>query len=375
MATIRTAVFVVPGETIDTPGTDGLIGHKFDSIYNELKKNGWDVKVLTDVYTKASPTGSRYSTSSLKARFLVEVVFALVKNTIEVIRSPNPLRFINQLALRKTYTNAISLNQPTIIFSIGASEALVWACRESKIPCAEIQHGMFERSDLQIYWPGGLYPDFFLTWDSRSGRIAKDLGVKPWVVGHPDFRDSMTRAWRPDLGQFVCVSLGYNASGSEDPWGCFPKSLVRAVDLLIESKIPVLIRLHPVLAARIRKSRALKKWISNRFGNLRIDSPDKVPLSDSIRDSFCNLTMLSATWFDFALAGRGTAVLDAQAAERYDAYSKEITVWASGKSPIFSPRTESDLLQHLQKFEGNLETAKNIEIESLEEHLEMLDSI
>jgi hypothetical protein len=50
-------------------------------------------------------------------------------------------------------------------------------------------------------------------------------------------------------------------------------------------------------------------------------------------------------------------------------------VWASGKSPIFSPRTESDLLQHLQKFEGNLETAKNIEIESLEEHLEMLDSI
>jgi hypothetical protein len=144
---------------------------------------------------------------------------------------------------------------------------------------------------------------------------------------------------------------------------------------LIESKIPVLIRLHPVLAARIRKSRALKKWISNRFGNLRIDSPDKVPLSDSIRDSFCNLTMLSATWFDFALAGRGTAVLDAQAAERYDAYSKEITVWASGKSPIFSPRTESDLLRHLQKFEGNLETAKNIEIESLEEHLEMLDSI
>jgi hypothetical protein len=369
MATVRTAVFVVPGETIDTPGTDGLIAHKFDSIHNELKKNGWDVKVITDVYTKVAPTGSKYSTSSLKPRFLIEVVFALVKNTIEVLRSPNPLRFINQLALRKTYAGMILREKPKIIFSIGASEALVWACRDSKIPCAEIQHGMFERSDLQTYWPGGLYPDFFLTWDLRSGRIAQELGIKSWVLGHPDCHLGQPTS---ELGKFVCVSLGYNSAGAEDPWGCFPESLCEVVDTLIERGVPILFRLHPLMAAGVGKSKALSLWITKRFGSVRIDIPNRMPLAGSIADSFCNLTLLSATWFEFALAGLRTLMLDARAAELYGKYSQEINIWSSGQSPILSFPAVSDLFTSDQLSHFGRQNLNSFELQALGDFLQDL---
>lgn len=345
----RTALFIVPGESIDTPSPQGLLSHKFDYIYDEFRKGKWQTIVLTDVHTKWNRSRSKYRLRSSWPVYISRVLIIAITMPLSILRSGNPLSYLNQSALQRTYNSILSRIQPDVVLTIGASEVLVRACREAGISTVEIQHGMFEKSDLEMYWPGGICPDTFLTWDTRSGRIAHEHGIRPWVLGHPD---EILQTWKhppsKELGEFVCVSLGYNVEDSEDPWGCFPRRLASAMDHLLESHISLLIRIHPVMAARASRAKQIEKWIGQRFAGVRIDNPMRVPLSSTISSSYCNLTVLSATWFEFAIAGRATSVLDEEAAIRYKYLADEIQIWGSSEGPIYSASLPNLLLDFVQ---------------------------
>jgi hypothetical protein len=212
-----------------------------------------------------------------------------------------------------------------------------------------------------MYWPNRVCPNGFLTWDDYSGRIAQEHGMDSWVLGHPDeiLRQKVIST-SEKKGKFVCVSLGYNSVNPEDPWGCFPKDLTKVIDDLIEANVPIFIRLHPNISARKVKAQALRLWISKRFGDIRVDSPRDTPLSESVRDSFCNLTVVSATWFEFALAGRPTAVLDKDAALRYQQLGSEIEIWQSGNCPVSHVTSYADFLEFAETAISSLEKPQTL---------------
>lgn len=355
----RTALFVIPGESLDTPSPQGLLSHKFDYIYDEFRKNNWQTIILTDVHTKLNRSRSKYRLSSAWLNFIFNVLLIAITKPLAILRSGDLLSYLNQSALQRTYKSILSRFLPDVVLTIGASEVLVKACREAGISTVEIQHGMFEKSDLEIYWPRGIYPESFLTWDARSGRIALEHGFKPWVLGHPDeFLRTWEKSSSKKLGDFVCVSLGYNSEDSEDPWGCFPRRLTSAMDHLLDSNISLLIRIHPVMAARANRAKQIEKWIGQRFAGVRIDNPTRIPLSSTIGSSFCNLTVLSATWFDFALAGRPSAVMDKAAASRYQTLSSEIEIWESQNFPVAHVNSNDELSVFAESARNTLENPK-----------------
>jgi hypothetical protein len=358
---VRSVLFIIPGENIDTPSPQGNLAHKFDFIYDEFLKNNWKTKVVTDVYTKSLVPNCKYKLTSANLLFICFVFWILLTDGVRLIRAPNPLSYVNQSALHKTYKALVSGNLPRVVLTIGAQEALVKVCGELGIQCIEIQHGMFEESDLEMYWPNRVCPNGFLTWDDYSGRIAQEHGMDSWVLGHPDeiLRQKVIST-SEKKGKFVCVSLGYNSVNPEDPWGCFPKDLTKVIDDLIEANVPIFIRLHPNISARKVKAQALRLWISKRFGDIRVDSPRDTPLSESVRDSFCNLTVVSATWFEFALAGRPTAVLDKDAALRYQQLGSEIEIWQSGNCPVSHVTSYADFLEFAETAISSLEKPQTL---------------
>lgn len=342
------ALFIVPGENIETPSPLGYWGHKFDFIHEEFLKQNWKTRVVTDVYTRVFRFRSKYALSSASPLFIYFALGILMADLRKVVSSHNPLSYVNQRALENTYRRLLSRDNPTVVLTIGASEALVRVCREAGVECIEIQHGMFSKSDLEMYWPNGVCPDSFITWDKLSGQIAKEHGMYPRVLGHPDESQSGEKTSREKTsGDFVCVSLGYKAIGSEDPWGCFPGSLAKAIDDVLAEGLPILIRIHPNLSARQRKLMALNSWIVKRFGKVRIDNPNQTPLEVSVKDSFCNITVLSATWFDFALAGRPTLMLDADAAQRYALFGDSIEIWRSSPPPVSAGASQIEVIRFI----------------------------
>jgi hypothetical protein len=333
----KTALFLIPGNSLDTPSVQGFVAHKFDYIVEGFLAQGWRTRFFTDIYTKESTFHTKYKVDSLTLLFLLSVIAIVLKHPMQILKSRTRLSLVNQAALRRTYKYVIEHIRPDVVLAVGASEKLVEVCKEARINCTEIQHGMFEHADLQMYWPRGISPDSFITWDSRSGRIAEEAGMVSWVLGHPD--EVKTREvghYTNGSGEFACVSLGYGASDSEDPWGCFPSSLVKTIDDLIEESTPVLIRLHPLQSVRAIRTLKIKRWILNRFPGVRIDNPRRIPLHESIMSSFCNIAVVSASWYDFALAGKPSCILNEEAASRYKSYAREIQFWESGNLPVHS---------------------------------------
>lgn len=369
------AVFIIPGNSLDTPSREGYFGQKFDFIYEGFLKSGWEVRVFTDLYTKEATFRTKYKIEPLTPLFVLNIVRVLLMNPLRLFRAKRKLSFINQSALGATYKATLVRLAPDVILTIGASESLVLACRESQIPCVEIQHGMFEQTDMSTYWPNGVCPDLFATWDSRSARIAEEAGIKSWVLGYPNLNGNRDQAILSGVpGRQVCVSLGYGAADSEDPWGCFPRSLARAIDSLIEANLPIAIRLHPLQSVRAIKAFLITIWIRLRFKRVKIENPRKIPLKESIENAICNLTFLSASWYDFALAGKATFLLDEAAATRYKGYADELGIWKSRNSPVYFMESQLSLLAFVRLNHKIEEQLEDFSIQSLSQFIESLKS-
>lgn len=326
------ALFIVPGQSMDTPSASGYFSHKFDFVYEALGRNAWDIRVIVDVYTRKPRRRTKYRLYSLKLSFFVKVLEVALRNPIRLLTGGKRLTFLNRLALEKLYGQVIVKSSASVVLAIGASESLIKACRKQGVRCIEIQHGMLGPGDVKLYWPNGCLPDSFLSWDPYSSQVAEQAGMGAITVGHPDSTAKNPRPW--EIGKFVCVSLGLNESKSEDRWGCFPTPLADAIDFLIAAEVPLLIRLHPTIASRSSTAIRLTRWILNRFGEVRVDNPLEVSLAKSIESSFANLTGRSSTWFEFAIAGKPTFVYDSFWAERFCQHASAIKIWGHKKSPI-----------------------------------------
>jgi hypothetical protein len=326
------ALFIVPGQIMDTPSASGYYSHKFDFIYAAMARSGWELRVIVDVYTQKPFRRTKYKLYSLKLSFLMKVLEVAVLNPIRILAGGKPLTFLNQLALEKLYGQLISKSAARVVFAIGGSEALVKACRKQGVRSLEVQHGMLGPDDVKLYWPNGIFPDSFLSWDSYSSEVAEQAGMEAITIGHPDSQNRESTSEK--TGSHICVSLGKNAEDSEDLWGCFPRRLTEIIDSLIAADVPVLIRLHPTIASQTFTAYRLTRWIFRRFGKVRVDNPLKIPLAQSIGSSFANLTGSSATWFEFALAGKTTFVYDSHWADRFRKHASAIQIWDSKQSPI-----------------------------------------
>lgn len=343
----------MPGESIDTPSNGRFISHKFDFIYSAFRRHGWSNRLVLDIYTRVPRVKAKYRFSTIQTKFLFEIIWVVIRFSKLVFTADNPFSFVNQLALRRTYRSLLLKYKPTVVLSIGASEALVDASRAAGIRCVEIQHGMFGPEDVLRYWPTGVCPDSFLTWDHFSSQVAQEFGINAWEIGHPDVHNPKTKAAQKNKsGDFVCVSLGYGMKESEDSWGCVPSELKEVVDMVMQSGIPVIFRVHPIISANRRKFKGLEKWIKATFGEVRIDNPRMLALHDSIADSFLNICCLSSTWYDFALRGRPSIVIDRFWENRYDLQARSIGIWGNNISPII-PYNKN------QSAEALIETARN----------------
>lgn len=335
------ALFIVPGQSMDTPSASGYFSHKFDFIYEALVRDAWHVRVIVDVYTQKPRRRTKYRLHSLKLGFLLKVLEVALLHLNRVFTGGRPLSFLNQQALGKLYAKVISESAASVVFVIGASEALIKACRKQGVRCIEIQHGMLGPDDVKLYWPHGFLPDTFLSWDSYSSQVAERAGMGSVTIGHPDAQNRKNTSEK--LGSYICVSLGKNATDSEDRWGCFPRGLTKIIDSLLAANVPVLVRLHPTIASQSLTAKRLTTWIHRRFGEVRVDNPLEVPLSLSIGRSFANLTGSSATWFEFALAGKTTFVYDSTWADRFREHASAIQFWDSKQSPIQLFSSESSI--------------------------------
>lgn len=334
-------LFLIPGASFDTPSGQGLLGHKFDYIYEAFTRAGWDALVLFDVYTKRPKAHKKYKARSLGTRFMISMLLTLIHHPLRIALKAGRLSFINQSSLELLYLRTVQTSRASVVLAIGASEALVKACRTQGVRCIEIQHGMFGPDDFKLYWPNGYPPDSFLSWDSYSSRVAEQAGMGATTIGHPDAQNKASTSEM--TGSHICVSLGKNASDSEDRWGCFPRRLTKIIDALIADDVPVLVRLHPTIASQSLTAKRLTTWIHRRFGEVRVDNPLEVPLSLSIGRSFANLTGSSATWFEFALAGKTTFVYDSTWADRFREHASAIQFWDSKQSPIQLFSSESSI--------------------------------
>lgn len=369
----KVALFIVPGSSIDTPSDVGLISHKFDHLYDTFVRAGWDTRIVVDVYTRKPRVKTKYKTSSVKLRFLLWVMLIAIRNPGRLFRSTRPLSFLNQEALEGLYRELIQTSNSHAVLAIGSSEALVRACKSVGIPCVEIQHGILNQEVIQRYWPGGQCPTMLLSWDPHTSQIAEEMGILPWTVGHADANVGPTKApFQPTLGAFICVSLSHSAQPSEDPWGCFPQGLADSVDLLIERKVPFFIRLHPHWAERAFQAKLLTRWIHRRFGVVRVDNPRQISLRESIADSFLHLTNESAAWFEFALSGRPTVMLNKSMAKEFGVQALKIGIWPSSAPPILGLKSHNWLLEYINSIDG-LQQVGLTQEQSLEDFMRYLE--
>ena len=370
----KNVLFIVEGQSIDTPGSLGYFASKFDFLYEGFLSRGWRVSVVIDVYTRRPKVRTKYKTASVKPRFMLWVFLFAIRNIGGLIRSARPLSFLNQGALEGLYRELIRTSDSQAVLAIGSSEALVRACNSVGIPCIEIQHGVINKEVIQRYWPGGQCPTMLLSWDSHTSQIAGEMGILPWTVGHPYVNLGPTKARiQPALGSSVCVSLSHSARPAEDPWGCFPQGLAEAVDLLIERKVPLFIRLHPHWAERPLQAKLLTRWIHRRFGVVRVDNPRQISLRETIAASFLNLTNHSASWFEFALSGRPTVMINSIMAKDIGGQASKIQIWQSGNSPIVELRSHNWLLEYVQSLDGSLQQVCLKQDQSLDDFITYLE--
>jgi hypothetical protein len=171
---------------------------------------------------------------------------------------------------------------------------------------------------------------------------------------------------------YVCVSSGHHFTRSEDPWGCFSEGLASAIDFLIQHNVPVLVRLHPHIAARTVLARLVTIWIRRRFGAVRIDNPRQVSLKDSIATSFLNLAVHSATWFEFALSGKPTVFLDQTWANHYRLHAESIQIWKSGESPVVPLKSLEEFLEYVKVCGSSKQVLGLQKRKNLEDFIEFL---
>lgn len=211
-----------------------------------------------------------------------------------------------------SWEQILDSSKPVVVIGIGLPENLCEAARPMGIRTAEVQHGIFYDLRLQ-YFPTDA-PDFFLAWDQHSASKALNSGLEAMVIGHPlstlgpstsDFKNSRL------VG---CVALSYGCTGAIDKVGSITPELLGAITSLKQVGFKMIIRPHPVIAARTgMRWKRYVKTIKELVPDADLISPMEHDWNDTISMSDILLTISSASAFEFGTALKPSIVLDHEA--------------------------------------------------------------
>lgn len=335
------ALFVVSGVDIQTPTEKGLIGDKFDELLTGLKAMGWFAEIAIGVHGGRPLGKSKYTLIFLR-RYYVSALFRCVAK-ISLDYLPLNLRGLKKLnarALRLAHERLIDEFRPCLILGVGLNEFLLEVAESRGLPTIEIQHGVVSEDSFFSSKNPTHVPKYFFAWDAASARIARSLGMSPVTVGFPTpLRSSVSEP--KDQSKDWCVCLSYDVPASEDQWGLISKPLWREVLALHSRGERIRFRLHPVSLKNSRDIAAFVKWISERLPGVKIDNPLETPMSKSIAGSIGAITHSSAIWFEFALAGRPTLVIDRHWRSVFTQQALEMNLVWGNVPPLISSTDKS----------------------------------
>ncbi len=313
-------LFFVSGADIQTPTTEGLVGDKFEHWRQGLINRGHSVTVA--YFPRARTRGSRrtafpvISTRWILVWSLLETCTSRLFRSWSVKKIPKVgilalLRELYAEAHRAAITRLATKHSANAIFGIGLSSLEIDAAKQLNIPSVEVQHGQYgSSSDFGLYWPI-MKPAYYCVWDYRTAQLAAGFGLNPVIVGFPITSNDLPI---PNRRQRILLTLSWGFDHTVDPFGMIPQELGFVLTKLTDFNTPITIRLHPVHSAwsAIRRSR-VQRWFAANFPSARISWPTSTSLEEDLRECYLHLTWESSVWFEAAIRGISTVIVNAKA--------------------------------------------------------------
>ncbi len=208
-----------------------------------------------------------------------------------------------------SWEQILESSKPLVVIGIGLPDNLCEVARKMGVRTAEMQHGIFD--DLRLhYWPTDA-PDVFLAWDQHSANLASNAGLEAMVLGHPLSVEGSSLSKMKNHPLVCCVALQYGATGAIDKVGSITPELLEAITSLKQVGFKMIIRPHPVIAARTgMRWKRYVKTIKELVPDTDLISPMEHDWNETISRSDVLLTDSSSSAFEFGIALKPSIVLD-----------------------------------------------------------------
>ena len=184
--------------------------------------------------------------------------------------------------------------EPILVFGVGLTESEILAARGSAISTIEIQHGIFNSTAPDYYWPS-TKPDFLATWPFATRSDLCGSGIAPLRAPFPfPSEDTPSVNLSSKSHNMLCALSWGEADGDSRFFGAMPRGLSLLMDQVKPHHSSIVFRTHPALKRRY--VRRLRKRLARAYPGSKFLDGRREALESTL--SKCRAVILdtSSTW-------------------------------------------------------------------------------
>jgi hypothetical protein len=199
------------------------------------------------------------------------------------------------------WTRWFFLTNPRLVLGIGLTESEILAARSADIPTVEIQHGIFDSTAADYYWPTSK-PDYFGVWPFAEEKDIGGSGISKLNIPFPLGSDGVKAGDHDGQRDHILCALSWGEiDGDPKFMGALPKRLQILLDQIKSHSHTFVFRTHP--AFRSRDVRALRKALQSAYPDSKFLDGRRESLETSLRSSQIVILDKSSTWVSAVMLG------------------------------------------------------------------------
>lgn len=263
---------------------------------------GWDVLVVPHVESMALPTNA-YTSVNLGVKDWIFLTKSVAKSLVRLqfsVLADSPISFMP--FLRRLWAESrldfwrhkfVDISARAV-FGIGLTAQEVAAARTVGISTFEIQHGVFERRAVNLYWPNER-PDYFCLWPTSNPELLEGTGIEALTI--PSFFSAPKNTESQDSRLLVPLSWGEVWETSPTLFqGAIANGVYEVLSSANRAYDNVVFRDHPVFPRK--RIRSLRKSLERAFPGSSFEASNQRPIEDFISGARGVLIERSTVWLD-----------------------------------------------------------------------------
>lgn len=305
-------LFVLSPANISTPRHGRLVSLQLDRLVDGVANLGLEASFITRPEDHLPDARTDYPIIPFPVFSIFKIFLHIgrlsIRSLFENFDRASFVRAVQGIFF-PSWEQILDSSKPVVVIGIGLPENLCGVARAMGIRTAEVQHGYFYNLRLE-YWASDA-PDFFLAWDQHSESKALNSGLEAMVIGQPLSTLGPSTSDFKNNRLVCCVALNYAQTGAIDKVGSITPELLEAITSLKQVGFKMIIRPHPVIAARTgMRWKRYVKTIKELVPDADLISPMEHDWNDTISMSDVLLTISSSSAFEFGAALKPSIVLD-----------------------------------------------------------------